>query len=188
MWRWTPTTITAILRAARNDDGQGQYANQCKRTRGARAAAERPHCRTGRATVFLSVLKTQRVSVALPRRQIFLRLPKNTALLKESFARLQTDEGPPSSTDLARCGSRELLEGSAAILKAVAVQRSGKDQRQRISLAIFCELACSGVPDGAKNATLASDLPYGAIANLIVDCVCQPAGLVTILVSFSTIK
>ena len=138
---------------------QSPGTENLKRARGARAAAERPHCRTGRATVILSNHKTQRVSVALPRRQIFLRLPENTALLKESFARLETDVGPPSSTDLARCGSRELLEGSAAILKAEAVQRSGKDQRQRISLAIFCELACSGVPDGAKNATLASDLP-----------------------------
>ena len=129
---------------------QSPGTENLKRARGARAAAERPHCRTGRATVFLSVLKTQRVSVALPRRQIFLRLPENTALLKESFARLETDVGPPSSTDLARCGSRELLEGSAAILKAEAVQWSANHQRQRILLAIFVSSRAREFPTGPK--------------------------------------
>ena len=95
------------------------------------------------------------------RRQGFLRLRKNTARLTETWGRLQTDVGPPSSTDLARCGSRELLDGSAAILKAEAVQQERKDQRRDFLLQYLCGSACFGVPTGAKNATLASDLPYG---------------------------
>ena len=138
---------------------QSPEAEKFKKAREARAAAERPRCRTGRATVILRDLKTPRASVAIHRRQGFLRLPKNTARLTETWGRLQTDVGPPSSTDLARCGSRELLEGSAAILKAEAVQPVRKDQRQTFSLAIFVRSRARAFPNGARNATLASDLP-----------------------------
>ena len=117
--------------------------------------------------MILRDLKTPRASVAIHRRQGFLRLPKNTARLTETWGRLQTDVGPPSSTDLARCGSRELLEGSAAILKEEAVQQERKDQRRDFLLQFLCGSACFGVPTGAKNATLASDLPYSEAARRV---------------------